>query len=124
MNFNDEKPIYRQISDWVMDKIMCGEWPENERILSVRELAVLLQVNPNTAMRAYDEMQDAQIIFNRRGIGFFVADGARSRIIGRQRAEFVRETLPALLRRMELLGIAPETLAGLLAKYQSEKPKP
>lgn len=118
MDFNPEKPIYRQISDWMTDKILSGDWPEQGRIPSVRDLAVLLQVNPNTAMRAFVELQDEQIIFNRRGIGFFVSPGARERILDRQRTEFVRETLPTFFERMELLDISVDTLINEYKKRE------
>ena len=70
MNFNDNKPIYLQITDGIMDSILCGEYPPGERLPSVREYAAKVEVNANTVMRSFDWLQQQSVIFNRRGIGF------------------------------------------------------
>lgn len=106
MDFKSEKPIYQQIVDFVCDNIAGGRWPEQERIPSVRDLAAQLQVNPNTAMRAYERLQMAEIITNSRGIGYFVAKGAKEQVIGLKRAEFFEVTLPEVFDTMDTLGIA------------------
>ena len=63
MDFKANKPIYLQIVDFCFQHILTGEWREDERIPSVRELAMTLQVNPNTAMRAFEYMQSEDIIY-------------------------------------------------------------
>ncbi len=110
MEFNRERPIYLQIYDWVTEKILRGQWEGEQRIDSARELAVNLQVNPNTVMRAYDYLQQKQIIYNKRGIGFFVSADAYDRIVEEGREEFMREQLPRIFSRMELLGVTPDEL--------------
>lgn len=75
MQFNDNQPIWFQIYDHACRAIVSGRWPERERIPSIRELAVTLQVNPNTVMRAYDKLGSDGLILIRRGMGFFVAEG-------------------------------------------------
>lgn len=77
MQFNDNQPIWLQIYDHACRAIVSGRWPERERIPSIRELAVTLQVNPNTVMRAYDKLGSDGLILIRRGMGFFVAEGLR-----------------------------------------------
>lgn len=106
MDFKSEKPIYQQIVDFVCDNIAGGRWPEQERIPSVRDLAAQLQVNPNTAMRAYERLQMAEIITNSRGIGYFVAKGAKEQVIGLKRSEFFEVTLPEVFDAMDTLGIS------------------
>lgn len=106
MDFKSEKPIYQQIVDFVCDNIAGGRWPEQERIPSVRDLAAQLQVNPNTAMRAYERLQMAEIITNSRGIGYFVAKGAKEQVIDLKRAEFFEVTLPEVFDTMDTLGIS------------------
>lgn len=108
MDFKSEKPIYRQIVDFVCDRIADGRWPEEERLPSVRDLAAQLQVNPNTVMRAYERLQMAEIVTNSRGIGYFVARGAKRQVVGLKRAEFFETTLPELFAAMETLGISWE----------------
>lgn len=102
--------------DRMSSEIITGRWSEGERIPSVRESAVALQVNPNTVMRAYESMQNDDIIFNRRGIGYFVSEGARKKITARGREEFEKEILPAIFRHMEMLEISFDTLAEIYKK--------
>ncbi|MDD4292288.1 MAG: GntR family transcriptional regulator, partial [Bacteroidales bacterium] len=77
MEFNEHKPIYLQISDTICDKILGEEWREEERIPSVRELGITLGVNPNTIMRTYDHLQSVEIIYNKRGVGYYITTGAK-----------------------------------------------
>ncbi|MDE5945107.1 MAG: GntR family transcriptional regulator [Rikenella sp.] len=108
MDFKSEKPIYRQIVEQVCDRIASGSWPEADRVPSVRDLAAQLQVNPNTVMRAYERLQMAEIITNSRGIGYFVAEGAKQRVVELKRTEFFESTLPEVFATMETLGISWE----------------
>lgn len=116
MDFKSEKPIYQQIVDYVCDNIAGGRWPEQERIPSVRDLAAQLQVNPNTAMRAYEKLQTAEIIVNSRGIGYFVAPGAKERVVGLKRTEFFDTTLPEVFATMDTLGITWDEVARTYAE--------
>lgn len=121
MEFDQRNPIYIQIVNWVRDKIIKRDWLENERIPSVREIATVLQVNPNTAMRAYENLQNEDIIFNKRGIGYFVSIGAWDKITTREREEFISAALPELFTRMELLGITKEELIDQYEKHKTLK---
>ncbi|MEX1302542.1 MAG: GntR family transcriptional regulator, partial [Desulfotignum sp.] len=79
MEFQKKDAIYLQIADLMCERILLEDWQENNRIPSVREMAVDLEVNPNTVMRAYAFLQQQGIIFNKRGIGYFVApDGLKT----------------------------------------------
>ena len=106
MQFNEEKPIWRQIYELIAMCILSGEWPEMERIISVREMAQLVGVNPNTVMRSYERLEADGIIFNRRGIGFFVAEGAKDHIKQLERKKFMDEELPKLRERLVFLGLS------------------
>jgi DNA-binding transcriptional regulator YhcF (GntR family) len=86
--------------------MLAGEWAGDERIPSVRELGTLLQVNPNTAMRAFDYMQAEDIIYPKRGMGYYVAENARMQIANLQKKDFFEEMLPETFKTMELLGIS------------------
>ncbi|MBB3186168.1 GntR family transcriptional regulator [Microbacter margulisiae] len=110
MEFNNNKPIYLQIADYICDKIVNSAWKEEERIPSVRELGADLQVNPNTAMRTYEYLQNKQIIYNKRGIGYFVADNATQSVAQLQREEFFDEQLPRIFKSMHTLDIPFEEL--------------
>ena len=104
--FSDDKPIWRQIYDMIAMKVLSGQWQEEERIVSVREMAASVGVNPNTVMRSYEHLEAVGIIFNRRGIGFFVAKGAKDHIKQLERKKFMDEELPKLKERLDHIGLA------------------
>ena len=103
MIFTNDKAIYLQIGDRLCDEILAGTYQEDDRIPSVREYAVLLQVNTNTAV---DELARANIIYNKRGLGYFVSPGAKEQILTERRREFMDNKLPELFRQMRLLDIS------------------
>jgi DNA-binding transcriptional regulator YhcF (GntR family) len=115
MAFSPPQGIYRQLARQLRDRILAGEWHEGERIPSVRELAVGVGVNPNTVMKSYQALLDRQIIEARRGRGYFVAVGAKPRILDEMKEEFVREELPRIIRTMRVLGLRLSDLAPYLA---------
>lgn len=108
MNFSDDKPIWRQIYELIAMRVLSTEWAEGSRIVSVRELASEVGVNPNTVMRSYENLERDGIIFNRRGIGFFVSEGAVEHIRNLERQKFMDEELPKLQERLSLLGLTLE----------------
>ena len=110
MDFKKQKPIYQQIADSLCERIVCGELPAEERMPSVRDVAVQLGVNPNTVMRTFEYLQGEEIIYNRRGVGYFVAADARKKILAEQRREFLEEELPLIKQRMKMLGIGIDEL--------------
>lgn len=114
MDFKESKAIYLQIADHLMSKILHDTYKEGERMASVRECAADLEVNVNTCMRAYDWMCQQEVIFTKRGLGYFVCEGAKKAILKEQREEFMNETLPELARKMQTLGISVEELAEKL----------
>lgn len=121
MNFNDNQAIYLQIADWISDKIMKGEWEAENRIPSVRELGALLEVNPNTVMRAYEKLQVQDVIYNRRGIGYFVSPNADKNIRCEQRNAFFCEELPHIFQRMELLSVDISEINKHYETFKAEK---
>ena len=113
MDFRKQKPIYLQIADSLCERILVGEWAADGRILSVRDIAANLGVNPNTVMRAYDYLQSNNIIYPRRGEGYFLAPNAKDKIISMHREQFLQDEMPYLLSRMKMLGITWEDLKKL-----------
>ena len=105
MDFNADKPIFLQIADSVCDRILSGELNGEDRIPSVREFGADIGVNPNTVMRTYEKLTADGIIYNKRGIGYFVAPDARDQILDVQRKEFLEKDVPAIRKRLELLGL-------------------
>ena len=110
MEFKDKQSIYLQIADYVCEQLLLGKWPASERIPSVRDLAVTLEVNPNTVMRTYDFLQGKNILFNKRGIGYFAAEEATARILEYRKERFLESELPEFFRTLYLLNISIEEL--------------
>ncbi len=110
---NSNKAIYLQIADFIQNNILQAIFNEGEKISSVREMAAQIGVNPNTIMRAYTHLQQIGIINNKRGVGFFVAPNAAQIIRERWRKAFIEEEWPAILNKMNLLGIELNDLEGV-----------
>lgn len=113
MMFVSDKPIYSQMADRLCDDILAGLYADNDRIPSVREYSVMLEVNPNTAVKAYDLLARKSIIYNKRGLGYFVSPGARDAIMDERRTDFKENVLPTLFRNMQLLGISIDDVQQL-----------
>ena len=105
MDFHGEKPIYLQIADVFSENILSGRLQADERIPSVREYGAELGVNPNTVMRVYEKLTAEGVIYNKRGIGYFVAPDAKDKILAVQKAEFLKTEVPAIRRKLQLLGL-------------------
>lgn len=126
MEFRDNEAIYLQIADYAGENILLGKWSLNEKISSVRELAVELQVNPNTVMRAYEFLQTKEVILNKRGIGFFVDVNAKEKIKAYRKERFLGQELPEFFRNLSLLDISMDEIkkrfeAFTLANPQSDQ---
>ena len=93
------------MADRLCDEILADTYKDDDRIPSVREYAVLLEVNTNTAVKAYDELARANIIYNQRGLGYFVTKGAKKQIMKERKRRVMKTHLPELFRQMRLLGI-------------------
>ena len=117
MEFRETQAIYLQIGDYVCEQILLGRWKEGDRILSVRELGVDLQVNPNTVMRTFDFLQNNEIIFNKRGVGYFVAEDANPKIIAYRKKQFLEQDLPVFFKNISLLGMTFDELKSQYDDY-------
>ena len=113
MEYSEHKPIYLQNVDLMQEKILCGEWREEERIPSVREMGVMVGVNPNTIVRSYQLLEAQEIIYNKRGLGYFVKEGAVARIRENMKHEFIANELPQFKAKAQMLGITKEELFKL-----------
>jgi GntR family transcriptional regulator len=121
MDFKENEAIYLQIAALVCDNILSGKLPENEKILSVRDLAVELEVNPNTVMRSYEFLQSIEVIYNRRGLGLYVTADAFKKVKSLRKKNFFAAQLPDLFKEMYLLDITSEEISGQYEKYLSSK---
>lgn len=105
MNFKDGQAIYIQIADRLSDEILNGTYPPDGRVPGVREYSSMLEVNVNTAVKAFDYLSQQGVLYNRRGLGYFVSPEAHSIIEKARKEEFIRDFLPELFKRMKQLGI-------------------
>lgn len=120
MEFKDTQSIYLQIADHFCENILLQKWKPGDRIPSVREMAVNIEVNPNTVMRTFNYLQDKGIIFNKRGIGYFVAEDGFQKTKALRKDEFVNYELPRIFKEMELLNLSFNDVNTYYIKY-SEK---
>lgn len=112
---------FSQIMDLVGDRILRGEYPPEERIPSVREMAIDLEVSPQTVVRAYERLTRLGIIYTQRGLGFFVSQEAIS-LLKKERTERLHsELLPSLGKELELLGLGPEVLVEFFSKEKNKQ---
>ena len=112
MEYREKRSIYLQIADYMCENILGGQWRESDRIPSIREMAMESEVNPNTVARSYSFLQEKGIIQNKRGIGYFISEDAEAQTRSMIKEEFVKEELPYVFRRMDLLGISVGDLQG------------
>lgn len=116
MDFKKSQTIYEQIADIVKENILTKKWSAGEKISSVRELAAEIEVNPNTVMRSYSSLQEQGVLFNKRGIGFFVSEDAINIIHKMDKERFIKEELPNIFKKMNLLNIDFEELKKIYNK--------
>jgi DNA-binding transcriptional regulator YhcF (GntR family) len=121
MEFNDNEAIYLQIAGYVGENILRQQWPPDQKIPSVRDLAAELQVNPNTVMRTYEFLQGQGVVYNKRGLGMFVAPDAGQKVQAFRRERFLQQELPAFFNPISLLGIGFEELAQRYEQFKAEQ---
>lgn len=104
-SWNDDQPIYRQITDVIISRILDGTYPEGELLPSVRQCAEEFNVSPLTAAKVFQELDKEDLTIKRRGIGAEVSPGSRSDLLKREREKFIKVEWPDVLIRMKSLGI-------------------
>jgi DNA-binding transcriptional regulator YhcF (GntR family) len=120
MQFRESRAIYLQIADYICERILLKQWKTDERIPAVRELAVQLEVNPNTVMRTYEFLQGQNIIHNQRGIGYFVSTEAVKNATEYRKTEFIEKELPNIFRNIYLLDMDVDELKPRYDKFKKQ----
>ncbi|MFT6276370.1 MAG: GntR family transcriptional regulator [Halioglobus sp.] len=105
IEWNDKQPIYRQLKDMVVERIMDGSFAEGDAVPSVRQVATDYQINHLTVGKAYQELVELDLLEKRRGLGMFVTEGARKSLTHNEQQHFLDEELPAFADRIKILGI-------------------
>ena len=117
MNFKENKPIYIQISDRIADDVLSGALKPDERIPSVREYAATVEVNANTVVRSYDFLQQKGVIYNLRGLGYFVSPDAKEIVTNMRRESLLGEELTQVMHQLASIGVTPDELQRLYADF-------
>ena len=110
VEWSDGAPIYRQLKERVVAMLLDGVIKPGEALPSVRQVAAEYQLNPITVSRAYQELADEGLVEKRRGLGMYVIDGARDRLLASERERFLREEWPAMVERIRRLNLDTEKL--------------
>ncbi|MEE4218667.1 MAG: GntR family transcriptional regulator [Xanthomonadales bacterium] len=116
--WNDSQPIYWQLKERTVAMILEGTLPEGEALPSVRTVASEYQLNPITVSKSYQSLVDDGLVEKRRGLGMFVCKGARKQLLASERGRFLDEEWPAMINRIEQLGLDVEEL---LRKLKTEE---
>jgi GntR family transcriptional regulator len=123
MEFRDNEAIYLQIAAYVSDNILLDKWPAEQKIPSVRDLAIELEVNPNTVMRSYEFLQNQGVIYNKRGLGLFVAPDGYDKIKAYRKERFIQQDLPGFFNTIYLLDIELDDIKQWYERFKLENYK-
>jgi GntR family transcriptional regulator len=123
MEFHKKDPIFLQIVEMICERILTKAWVDGDKIPSVRELAINIEVNPNTIMRSYAYLQEKGIIQNKRGIGYFVAEHAYDDTMDLMKSNFIKNDLPLFFKAIKLLNIDFAELKERYKNFEKEKDK-
>ena len=119
--WNDSQPIYRQLRDLVVERIMDGSFAEGEAVPSVRQVASDYQINHLTVGKAYQELVDEGLLEKRRGLGMFVTSGARNSLTNNEQERFLQDEVPAFAERVRILGLPMNEVVGLLMNNRGDE---
>ena len=108
--WNDPRPIYRQLRDRVVAMILDGVLAEGDPLPSVRTVAAEYRVNPLTVLKSYQHLVDEQLVEKRRGLGMFITAGARDLLLQGERQKFLAEQWPRIYATIQRLGLSAEEL--------------
>ena len=120
MNFDGEKPIYLQIAERIEDAILTEAFPEESQVPSTTEISVSYKINPATALKGVNLLVDQGIVYKRRGLGMFVMQGAKKKIMEKRKRDFYQNYVVALLEEAGKLGISRRELAAMLSEEEQE----
>jgi len=110
--FDGPEPIYVQIAQMIRAQVLAGELAEEEQVMSTTQFATTFRINPATAAKAFAGLVDEGVLYKRRGLGMFVAPGARERLLERHRTAYFDEVLAPALAQADILGISTDELVA------------
>ena len=120
VTWNDNAPIYRQLKERIVVMMLEGQLRPGDALPSVRQIAADYQLNPITVSRAYQELADETLVEKRRGLGMYVTEGATGKLLASERERFLREEWPAMVERIQRLGLRVDELLGRVAAQEKK----
>nr|WP_026688902.1 GntR family transcriptional regulator [Alteribacter aurantiacus] len=118
---DENRPIFQQIKEWVEEDILDEALKEGDKLPSTNELAKFYKINPATARKGIQALVDEGLIFKRRGIGMFVAEGAKKKLMAKRKEEFFTEFVKPLVKEAKRIGMERNELSELLSKGVDEE---
>jgi GntR family transcriptional regulator len=122
-DWHDNSPIYRQLKDRILEMLLDGALKPGDALPSVRQIAAQYRLNPITVSRAYQELVEETLVEKQRGLGMYVLEGAREKLLATERERFLRTEWPAIQQRMLRLEIVPGDLTFLTTSTTNPNPK-
>lgn len=113
---DESRPIFTQIAEHIENDIIVGTMAEEAQVPSINEIAMFYRINPATALKGVNVLVDEGAIYKKRGIGMFVATGARDRLVEKRRDQFTAEFIRPLIAEANKLGITPTQLTAMLTQ--------
>jgi DNA-binding transcriptional regulator YhcF (GntR family) len=113
---DDTRPIFVQVAERIEEDILAGRLAEEEQVPSTNQFAALYQINPATAAKGVNLLVDQGILYKKRGLGMYVAPGARTRLLAKRREQFYEQYVVPMLQEAERLGITPEQLTEMMQR--------
>ncbi|WP_054955901.1 GntR family transcriptional regulator [Paenibacillus dakarensis] len=113
---DDSRPIFIQIAERIEDDIIEGALPEESQVLSTNQFAAFYKINPATAAKGVNMLVDEGILYKKRGIGMFVAEGARAKVMEKRKEQFFEDYVVTMIREAKKLGISAEQLTDMIRK--------
>ena len=121
LNFDGEKPIYLQLAEAIEDHILKGIFGEETQVPSTTEISVTMKINPATAGKGINLLVDEGILYKKRGVGMFVADGAQEKILGKRKESFYEDFVMKLLEEAQKLHISKQEIISMIGRAEHER---
>ena len=119
-NFNQQKPLFQSIAEWLEDAILSGIFKESEQVPSITEISVQYNINPATALKGVNLLVDSGLLYKKRGMGMFVAGGARSKLLERRQEQFFNDYIQPLIYEARRLQIKNQDLQAMMERGFSD----
>ena len=120
MQFTEDRPIFQQLAEQLEEAILAGTYPEESQVPSITEYSVAYKINPATALKGINLLVDAGLLYKKRGVGMFVAPGAREKLRQDRRERFYQDYVQRMVREARNLGLTDQELLELLERGMKE----